>query len=384
MVAKDQSGNVSPVSNIVSIYVPSKKSIMEMNDNSISNGNRTSVSKLGGGGFVDSHNFKIYMAAAAGIGLVVLSVILVLIIFVRAKNRKSRQRRQVEYDSDDKDTYRTYEPRPPPAGKETSAAEDQQCHNATKSLSNWLDSLPRSEHSPNTTSHDLSIEQGGTLGRHSRSGNHTLTKTNPYRHKVLTNGSFLNLKDIPNGGGGNGGANAAASNSNNDNDSSRPTTSTEDNGGSSQSSESGEFHQQQLQQQLQKQLQQRLYPRDDLSVNTLPSRGNVIDTSTAKAIIDTYSGNLFSNNPHQHQRYHSFRHQDYAHTHRQPDNMSVEVGQSSLDVVDRSLSSYPHVMPAETFYDNSPVPPPTQQNTFYVRQYEDSSNSYNSSASSEA
>jgi hypothetical protein len=30
--------------------------------------------------------------------------------------------------------------------------------------------------------------------------NHTLTRTNPYRHKVLTNGSFVSLKDIPSGG----------------------------------------------------------------------------------------------------------------------------------------------------------------------------------------
>ena len=62
--------------------------------------------------------------------------------------------------------------------------------------------------SPNTTNHELSLNDSstnGTLRRTDRltgggsnSQTHTLTKTNPYRHKVLTNGSFLNLnlKDV--------------------------------------------------------------------------------------------------------------------------------------------------------------------------------------------
>ena len=61
------------------------------------------------------------------------------------------------------------------------------------------------QNSPNTTNHELSLNDStnGTLRRDRQTGGsnsqtHTLTKTNPYRHKVLTNGSFLNLnlKDV--------------------------------------------------------------------------------------------------------------------------------------------------------------------------------------------
>ena len=388
LVAVDQAGNVGPVSNVVSLYVPSKRPSPTTSDpfSGIGvGGNVTAVSSLGGFGFVGSQRLRVYLAVAAGVGLVLLAVAVVVVILVRARVR--RRKREVQYDSEDKDTYRTYEPRPPPAGKAAAASDSEGAVNAPsgggKNLSSWLDSLPRSEAavsaagaSPNTTSHDLSLENGGTLGRGQR-GNHTLTKTNPYRHKVLTNGSFLNLKDIPNGSGGGSGGGNASNNSNED--SSRPTTSTEDtNSGSSQSSESGEFHhhqqqQHQQQQQLHRQLHQRLHPttRDDLSVSTLPlgsrqyhhqnghsNNNNVIDTSTARAIIDTYSGNLFSSGYHNS----SLRHNQ--HRPRDPlQSMTVEVGPSRLDCVDRSPSSYPHVVP-EPFYHE-------QQQHFYVRQYEE-------------
>jgi hypothetical protein len=42
--------------------------------------------------------------------------------------------------------------------------------------------------------------ESGTLVNTISRRNHTLTRTNPYRHKVLTNGSFVSLKDIPSGG----------------------------------------------------------------------------------------------------------------------------------------------------------------------------------------
>ncbi len=448
VVAVDGAGNAGEVSNVVSLYVRSKRSpstttsdeginVWNVGGGGVNGTSVGSVSPLDGafGLGVGSHRLRVYMAAAVGAGLVALSVAAVAVLLVRIRRRRGRrgggqgETRRKEYDAEERDTYRNYEPRPQPQGKAASATPTtastassssacgggDQVEIATvsggKGLSAWLDSLPRSEVSPNTTSHDLSLDNngggGGTLGRQ-RSGNHTLTKTNPYRHKVLTNGSFLNLKDIPNGGSGGSPANSnnnaavPSSNHSQQEDSSRPTTSTEDNTGSSQSSESGEFHQhhhhhhhpqqqqqQQQQQQLHRQLQQRLQPPpvDGLSVSTLPvshnqgrNGGYNIDTSTARAIIDTYSGNLFSGSGDSGRNYHSFRgnhgsrrgvdhrHQQQQQQQQQLAAMSVEVGQSSLDCVDRSLGSYPRVVPApEPYYEQQQQ----QQQQFYVRQYDD-------------
>jgi len=72
---------------------------------------------------------------------------------------------------------------------------------SSKVLLSWLDSLPKTDDkvgvtSSSPSSHNTSLDS--TLNTISRR-NHTLTKTNPYRHKVLTNGSFVSLKDIPSG-----------------------------------------------------------------------------------------------------------------------------------------------------------------------------------------
>ena len=93
--------------------------------------------------------------------------------------------------------------------------------------SGW-DTLPRSHSTSSFINNNLGGDVGsgeypdmGTLrrvGPGGTSGTHTLTKTNPYRHKVLTNGSFLNLNMKDKNHSDDGGSN-----------SSRPTTSTEDN-----------------------------------------------------------------------------------------------------------------------------------------------------------
>ena len=139
--------------------------------------------------------------------------------------------------------------------------------------------------------HELSLnESSGTLRRTGNSSNtHTLTKTNPYRHKVLTNGSFLNLniKDVV--------GPLASSGSDDASNSSRPTTSTEDT-----NSDSGN--------------EQKVLKRTKSSSvrfnnppDLLPPPDGFdqypIDTTTAKAIIDTYSGHLFSRST----NYYSFR-----------------------------------------------------------------------------
>merc|ERR1719420_866214 len=75
---------------------------------------------------------------------------------------------------------------------------------SSKVLLSWLESLPKSDSdsmdpiSPPSppTSHNNSLDSTvNTITRR----NQTLTRTNPYRHKVLTNGSFVSLKDIPTG-----------------------------------------------------------------------------------------------------------------------------------------------------------------------------------------
>merc|ERR1719433_983694 len=96
-------------------------------------------------------------------------------------------------------------------------------------LLSWLESLPKSdteslEHhgppSPGASHNDSNIN---TINRR----NQTLTRTNPYRHKVLTNGSFVSLKDIPTGS---------------DEGSTRLTTSTVDDSNSSDTSSGSSYN----------------------------------------------------------------------------------------------------------------------------------------------
>lgn len=153
----------------------------------------------------------------------------------------------------------------------------------------------RNNGSPNT-SHELSLnDSNGTLKRNggTHSNTHTLTKTNPYRHKVLTNGSFLNLnlKDVV--------GPLASTGSDDASNSSRPTTSTED----TNSDSGNENHAKQLRRSKSSQASRfaapdLLPPPDGFDNSQYP-----IDTSTAKAIIDTYSGHLFSRST----NYYSFR-----------------------------------------------------------------------------
>jgi hypothetical protein len=74
---------------------------------------------------------------------------------------------------------------------------------SSKVLLSWLESLPKTdgEHDepqpspPASHNHRLDSSGVNTITRR----NQTLTRTNPYRHKMLTNGSFVSLKDIPTG-----------------------------------------------------------------------------------------------------------------------------------------------------------------------------------------
>ncbi len=165
-------------------------------------------------------------------------------------------------------------------------------HNTLRPSHHISNQEANGHNSPNTTgSHELSLNDSGTLRRAgTHSNTHTLTKTNPYRHKVLTNGSFLNLnlKDVV--------GPLASSGSDDASNSSRPTTSTEDT-----NSDSGNESKM-----LRRSKSNKLNPPDllpppdgfDTNQKVYP-----LDTSTAKAIIDTYSGHLFSRST----NYYSFR-----------------------------------------------------------------------------
>merc|ERR1719340_432550 len=73
---------------------------------------------------------------------------------------------------------------------------------SSKVLLSWLESLPKNEGSVEEgppsppASHNHSMDSANGVNTISRR-NQTLTRTNPYRHKMLTNGSFVSLKDIP-------------------------------------------------------------------------------------------------------------------------------------------------------------------------------------------
>ena len=222
-----------------------------------------------------SRRLKTYIAVGVVCGLVLIVFILVTVILIRVKTRRA------QYDAERKDSYKAYEPNGDDE-KDGNAME-----NTNKNLSSWLDSLPRSERG-----HHLPEDQDP--GMETLPKQHTLTKTNPYRHKVLTNGSFLNLKDLP---AASSGSSAAGSG-----DDSRPTTSTEDSSEGRGSQHSSEDHvidaysaapEQGRSSRVRRSKSSNGHHQMSMQQQQSPS---VLDTSTARAIIDTYSGNLFSDN----------------------------------------------------------------------------------------
>lgn len=323
IIASDDTGNKSPISNIISVYIPEETSSStelppQLASDDINQVNQQPLSEYDEYGSMTnaererrSQQIKVYIIIGVISGLLLLILLVIFIVLIRVRTKKA------EYDADERDTYKAYEPTV--ATKSVmlpDVVESKSVTQTAKALSNWLDSLPRSEGSPNTTAHDLSIE-GGTLKRPHNA--YSLSKTNPYRHKVLTNGSFLNLKDC------------GGSHSSHGDDSSRPTTSTEDsNPGSSQNSESGESRQSILKRS-----------------NTTSSSSKVIDTSTARAIIDTYSGNLFTRGSDQYASYRGYSnppHGSGLFVTTPPTNPALEIDQDSLEP--HINQKYPHAIPA--------------------------------------
>jgi hypothetical protein len=188
----------------------------------------------GGGG---SSSSEIYIAAGVVSGIVI--VIIILLIVLVMLNRRKRSLGPLHLPSQQSTSSvatvsSSYSGRGP-EDKMTSTSAGHlsklSTDGSSKVLLSWLDSLPKTGTTPppppppptakTTTildvdtsngkvsigvsspsppsSHNTSMESGTLVNTISRR-NHTLTRTNPYRHKVLTNGSFVSLKDIPSGG----------------------------------------------------------------------------------------------------------------------------------------------------------------------------------------
>ena len=198
----------------------------------------------------------------------------------------------------------------------------------------------------------------------------------PYcRHKVLTNGSFLNLnlKEGP----------LASSGSDDASNSSRPTTSTEDPNSDSENNKAA-INLRRSKSTMHRHNQPDLLPPPDGFDNTIPrhssssssayhqhnsgshhtmqSSAYPIDTNTAKAIIDTYSGHLFSRST----NYYSFRGDSSNHIQhpssaveklftRDPTNMD----QDSLDHQQANNSGNS----PSNYYQHSVLVPPNSGNS---------------------
>lgn len=141
-------------------------------------------------------NSEIYIATGIVSGVVV--VIIIILIALVLLNRRKRSMSPVPIPATPNTTTTYKEPEDKSnLGQVTKLSSD----GSSKVLLSWLDSLPKTDDkvgvtSSSPSSHNTSLDS--TLNTISRR-NHTLTKTNPYRHKVLTNGSFVSLKDIPSG-----------------------------------------------------------------------------------------------------------------------------------------------------------------------------------------
>lgn len=199
IVAFDDNGNRGPISNLVSVYVQEVTTTLAPVTVSL-DGNpfleATSPQHGGKTWFLDKSQIYVVAGVGGGILLVIISVVICLLI--KSKKKITQKSKEVQ------DSYE--------AGFDPDVKQTKKGDNNQNGIYNWLDTLPRADScktdvttvSPNT-SHEVSGD--GTLGRKPS----TLTN----RQKVLTNGSFLNLKDLPSGS--DEGSNA-----------SRPTTSTDD------------------------------------------------------------------------------------------------------------------------------------------------------------
>ena len=226
IVAFDDRDNRSPISNLVSVYIheettttttttlPPTTSIdpflllkylqnRELANNSFA-GNaalKENFLKLSENLVqLERSNEEIYIAVGIVCGVVMMIVILLMSLVMISRRKRSVSPVTITTNSSSTS---------PPASSTSSHSSKMakvskvSPDGSSKVLLSWLESLPKNEGSeesppsPPASSHNHSMDSNGvnTISRR----NQTLTRTNPYRHKMLTNGSFVSLKDIPTG-----------------------------------------------------------------------------------------------------------------------------------------------------------------------------------------
>ena len=148
---------------------------------------------------LERSNEEIYIAVGIVCGVVMMIVILLMsLVMISRRKRSASPVTITTTTSPPPDTTTHYESSSSKVAKVSKLSPD----GSSKVLLSWLESLPKTEASDEAppsppASHNHSMDSNGinTISRR----NQTLTRTNPYRHKMLTNGSFVSLKDIPTG-----------------------------------------------------------------------------------------------------------------------------------------------------------------------------------------
>ena len=273
IVALDEQGNRSPVSNLIAVYIAEVTTttttmsplaaypdispaellsyLQRQHHHQLDGANETALAanpllreqlllrgltenlvdlkaNSGGGG----SSSEIYIAAGVVSGIVVVIIILLVVLVMLNRRKRSLNPTPIpsqQSSSSVATVSSTYSGRRQEKGVSASGHLSKLSPDgSSKVLLSWLDSLPKTGATPPPppttattildvdtsngkvcvvgvsspsppSSHNTSMESGTLVNTISRR-NHTLTRTNPYRHKVLTNGSFVSLKDIPSGG----------------------------------------------------------------------------------------------------------------------------------------------------------------------------------------
>lgn len=215
IVAIDEAGNRGPISNVISVFINEKTSTTTTTTST----NAPALGLLGLDAGNDDTTVRarrmkvVYMSVGIVSGLVILIMTVVVLILVRFRLRPKLSESD-ETDSKASSSYKGFEE---PAKRATNSNTSNnnnlsdsgssltkkgmlkkmrlrsECDD--KTLSHWLDSLPRSDIVLNNTSSGLDVtleSNGGTIPR-THVKNHSVTKTNPYRHKVSSLNNELSI-----------------------------------------------------------------------------------------------------------------------------------------------------------------------------------------------
>ncbi len=147
LVAIDEVGNRSPISNIISVYIyeaPTTTTTTTTTTATTSTQLRTgdavplfseAIGDLEGGRRPWSKHVRVYIAIGVICGLLCLIVAIIVLILYRVKTKRTT------YDTEARDSYKAYEPST--TVTTSGSTHGTNSNKGDKSLSSWLDSLPR-------------------------------------------------------------------------------------------------------------------------------------------------------------------------------------------------------------------------------------------------